>query len=191
MADGEESGGRRRRALFLDRDGVINVDRGYVARIQDFQFVDGIFDLVRAARARGLVPVVVTNQSGIARGYYTEADYHRLTDFMRHRFAEEGAPLERVYFCPYHPDAELERYRRVHPDRKPGPGMLLTAAAELGLDLAGSVMIGDQRKDAAAARAAGVGHIALVGDREPEEDTAGAVRLATLADALEWFLALE
>ena len=169
-----------RKALFLDRDGVINVDRGYVHRIEDFVFVDGIFELVRTARRLGLAPVVVTNQSGIARGLYDEAVFQTLTAWMLERFAAERAPIERVYFCPTHPQAIIERYRRADPRRKPGPGMLLDAVAELGLDASSSAMIGDHWSDALAAAAAGVKRIALVG---PESDgPAGAPAVTQVAD---------
>lgn len=137
-----------RRALFLDRDGVVNEDLGYVHRIEDFHFRPGIFELCRAARAQGMALVVVTNQSGIGRGYYSEADFAALTEWMCARFALEGAPLDRVEHCP-----DVQPSRR----RKPGPGMILDAAAALGLDLAGSVMLGDRRTDMVAAAAAGVG----------------------------------
>jgi D-glycero-D-manno-heptose 1,7-bisphosphate phosphatase len=137
----------RRGALFLDRDGVVNEDLGYVHRIEDFHFRPGIFDLCRAARAKGLALVVVTNQSGIGRGFYTEADFAALTAWMCDRFAEAGAPLDRVEHCP-----DVTPSRR----RKPGPGMILDAAAALDLDLAASVMVGDRGTDMQAAEAAGV-----------------------------------
>ncbi|WP_206936083.1 HAD-IIIA family hydrolase [Roseococcus thiosulfatophilus] len=137
-----------RRALFLDRDGVVNEDLGYVHRIEDFHFRPGIFELCRAARGLGMALVVVTNQSGICRGMYSEEDFAALTEWMRARFVAEGAPLDRVEHCP-----DVAPSRR----RKPGPGMILDAAAALGLDLAASVMLGDRRTDMAAAEAAGVG----------------------------------
>lgn len=147
--------GRRRPALFLDRDGVINVDRGYVGRIADVTFVDGIFELVRAARARGFVPVVVTNQSGIARGYFGLDQFAELSRWMLGRFAAAGAPLAAIYFCPWHPDGE-GRFRGESALRKPAPGMLLAAAADLGLDLGRSLLVGDAERDIEAAVAAGV-----------------------------------
>jgi D-glycero-D-manno-heptose 1,7-bisphosphate phosphatase len=144
-----------RRALFLDRDGVINVDHGYVHRQEDFDFVDGIFDLAAEATRGGLPLVVVTNQSGIGRGRYTEADFQALMRWVAAEFAARGTPLARIEHCPDHPD-------RPTPRRKPGPGMLLDAAAALGLDLAGSIMVGDQPSDAEAARRAGIGTRILV-----------------------------
>ncbi|MDX9741454.1 MAG: D-glycero-beta-D-manno-heptose 1,7-bisphosphate 7-phosphatase [Gammaproteobacteria bacterium] len=146
-----------KRALFLDRDGVINVEKDYVHRIEDFEFVDGIFELCREARGRGYELVVVTNQSGIGRGYYSEADFQALTAWMQDRFAGEGATIAAVYHCPYHPAAGVGEYRKDSFDRKPKPGMLLRAAEDLGLDLSASLMVGDRISDMQAASAAGVG----------------------------------
>lgn len=145
-----------RPALFLDRDGIINLDTGFVYRREDFVFRDGIFALCRTAEAHGLALVVVTNQSGIGRGYYTEADFAALTQWMLARFAEDGVRFASVEYCPDHPVHGLGRYRRENPRRKPGPGMLLDAARTHDLDLARSVMIGDRASDMAAAVAAGV-----------------------------------
>lgn len=179
-----------RRGLFLDRDGVINADRGFVARREDFVWLDGIFVLVRTALAHGFAPVIVTNQSGIGRGLYTLEDYEGLTAWMLARFATEQAPIERVYQCPYHPEAELPHYRAVHPWRKPAPGMILAAAADLRLDLARSVLVGDRWSDVEAAAAAGVGTIVLVGpasdfgrDAVPQQ----LVRLRDTRAAADWF----
>jgi D-glycero-D-manno-heptose 1,7-bisphosphate phosphatase len=145
------------RALFLDRDGVINEDTGYVHRPDQFVFRDGIFDLCRAAQARGFALVVVTNQAGIGRGHYTEADFHALTAWMLDRFAAEGVRFTGVEFCPDHPVHGIGPYRRDNPRRKPGPGMILDACRAHGLDPAASVMLGDRATDMQAALAAGVG----------------------------------
>jgi D-glycero-D-manno-heptose 1,7-bisphosphate phosphatase len=146
-----------RRALFLDRDGVINVDRHYVHRVEDFEFLPGIFELCTAAEACGYLIVVVTNQAGIGRGYYTEDDFQHLTTWMVAVFRQRGIGIARVYHCPYHPTAGVGEYRRESFDRKPQPGMLLKARDDLGLDLAASVLIGDKDSDIDAGRAAGVG----------------------------------
>jgi D-glycero-D-manno-heptose 1,7-bisphosphate phosphatase len=145
-----------RPALFLDRDGVINLDHGYVHRIEDFVFTDGIFDLCEAAQARGLALVVATNQAGIGRGYYTEADFHALTGWMLEQFAARGIRFAGVEYCPDHPTHGLGAYRRENPRRKPGPGMILDACATHGLDPAASAMIGDRATDMQAALAAGI-----------------------------------
>jgi len=146
----------RRRAAFLDRDGVINVNHGYVIRQQDFTFVPGTLEACATLSRSGLALVVVTNQSGIGRGYYDEASFAVLTAWMRACFAAAGAPLAGVYHCPHHPTEALPFWRLDCDCRKPAPGMLLRAAAELNLDLAGSLMFGDHDSDLEAARAAGV-----------------------------------
>lgn len=147
----------RRAALFLDRDGVINHDdAGYTHRIEDFRFRDGIFELCHAAQARDMALVVITNQAGIGRGYYTEADFHRLTQWMTEQFAAQGIHLTDVEYCPDHPQHGIGPYRRENPRRKPGGGMILDAAARHDLDPARSVMIGDRASDMQAAVAAGV-----------------------------------
>ena len=146
------------RALFLDRDGVINVDKGHVHRIEDFEFMAGIFELCATARDAGFVPIVITNQAGIGRGFYTEYDFQRLTEWMCERFRQRGISIGRVYHCPFHPTEGVGDYRRESYDRKPNPGMILRAKADFGFDLAQCVLVGDKESDIAAGRAAGVGH---------------------------------
>lgn len=152
-----------RRALFLDRDGVINVDHGYVHTPEKFEFVDGIFDVVAAANRAAYIVVVVTNQAGIGRGYYSEAQFYALTDWMKTKFAEHGARIDAVYFCPYHPEHGIGRYRCESEFRKPAPGMLLQAQRELNIDLSSSIFVGDKASDIQAGRAAGVGRLLLLG----------------------------
>ena len=155
-----------KRALFLDRDGVINVDKNYVHKIKDFEFREGIFNLCRAAVNSGMLLVVVTNQAGIGRGIYAEADFWRLTHWMEAHFEKEKAQIARVYHCPFHPEFGIGEYRQNSLDRKPRPGMFLRARDELGIDLANSVMIGDKESDMLAAAAAGIGKkILLASDR--------------------------
>lgn len=147
----------KRRALILDRDGVINVDRGYVCAKEDFEFVDGIFDLCRHAIQLGFLNIVVTNQAGIGRGYYGEEDFIALTDWMCDTFRERGAPIAKVYQCPFHPEHGVGPYKRDSVDRKPAPGMILRAKAEFDLDLGQSTLVGDKDTDIQAGVAAGVG----------------------------------
>jgi D-glycero-D-manno-heptose 1,7-bisphosphate phosphatase len=156
-------------ALFLDRDGVINVDRGYVYRLHQFEFVPGIFQLARfwANELRRPI-VVVTNQSGIGRGYFDESAYADLTRWMCDRFEAEGAAIARVYHCPYHPLHGIGEYRRDHPWRKPKPGMILQAVSDLGLDPARCVIVGDQMSDIEAGTAAGLGLRILLAARPGE-----------------------
>ena len=151
-----------RPALFLDRDGVINEDRGYVHRIGEFRFVPGILDLIRGAQERGYLPVIVTNQSGIGRGYYGPEEFERLTGWMLERMREAGIGMERaqVFFCPHAPEEGCAC-------RKPRPGMLLEARDRFGIDMERSWMIGDKPRDIEAARRAGVGHTLLVETDQP------------------------
>ncbi len=146
-----------RRALFLDRDGVINIDHKYVHKPESFDFIDGIFDLIRKARELGYLVIVVTNQAGIGRGYYSEDDFLALTDWMKNKFAERGATIDAVYYCPDHPLYGLGSYRKDSPMRKPAPGMLLQARDEFGINMALSIMVGDKRTDMQAGAAAGIG----------------------------------
>jgi D-glycero-D-manno-heptose 1,7-bisphosphate phosphatase len=145
-----------RRAAFLDRDGVINVDRGYVSRREDFTFVPGVIEGARQLHELGYALVVVTNQSGIGRGLYGKDAFDALTAWMKAEFAGAGAPLAGVYFCPHHPSEAFGDYRRECDCRKPAPGMLIAAARELGIRLDASVMFGDKASDLEAARSAGV-----------------------------------
>jgi len=161
-----------RPALFLDRDGVINVDHGYVHKPEQVTFIEGIFELVKRARTAGLLVVVVTNQAGIGRGYYTEAHFHAFTAWMQAEFERRGAPIDRVYFCPFHPEHGVGAYKRESNMRKPGPGMLLQAAAELNIDLRGSLMVGDTESDMQAGINAGVGRtIRLMAEAETADQS--------------------
>lgn len=174
---------RLRRAAFLDRDGVINVDPGYTFRIADFEFVAGVLPACARLAELGWALVVVTNQAGIGRGLYAESDFAVLSDWMRSRFEQAGAPLDGVYFCPHHPQAGCAC-------RKPQPGMLLAAAAELGLDLPGSLFFGDKCEDMQAAQSAGLQHRILLGKdglRKPLETCApglASYRFGSLREAV-------
>ncbi len=144
------------RALFLDRDGVINEDFGYVARREEFVFRDGVFEALRGFCELGFEIFVVTNQSGIGRGYYTLEDFLRLNEFMLAELLANGVRVKKVFFCPHAPEVACEC-------RKPRPGMLLSAAAEFGLTLKEAVMVGDKMSDMEAGKNAGVGACFLVG----------------------------
>lgn len=145
-----------RPALFLDRDGVINADKGYVSRIEDFEWIEGAAETIAAFNARNWFVFVVTNQSGIARNYYSEDDMHALHEWMLAELAAKGAFIDRIYHCPYHEDGENPAYRRDSFDRKPKPGMLLKAIAEFPVKREQSFLIGDKESDLEAARAAGI-----------------------------------
>lgn len=157
-----ESPSKLCKAAFLDRDGVINRDHAYVSQWADFEFVPGAVNAMRELQQAGYALVVVTNQSGLARGYYTEAQYQTLTQHMRHALAEAGVTLAGVYHCPHHPQGQVPELTQDCNCRKPAPGLILRAAQELRLTLADSLLVGDKPSDIQAARAAGVGQAYLV-----------------------------
>ncbi|MBS0363364.1 MAG: HAD family hydrolase [Proteobacteria bacterium] len=146
-----------RPALFLDRDGVLNEDRGYVSRWEDFRWIEGAREAVAAFNRAGWLVIVVTNQSGVGRGYYTEDAMHELHRRMSQELAAAGGHIDAFYHAPQHPEAQAEAYR--HPDpplRKPNPGMLLQAMQDWPIDREASLMIGDKPSDLEAAERAGV-----------------------------------
>lgn len=146
-----------RPALFLDRDGVLNEDPGYVYRWEDFRWIAGAKATVAAFNLAGWLVIVVTNQSGVGRGFYTEADVHALHRRMSEDLATAGGHIDAFYHAPHHPDATLEIYRHPDPpDRKPNPGMILRALAEWPIDRDASLLIGDKPSDLEAALRAGV-----------------------------------
>ncbi|GHV03439.1 D,D-heptose 1,7-bisphosphate phosphatase [Campylobacterota bacterium] len=150
-------------ALFLDRDGVINVDYNFVHRAEEFVLTDGIVDLLRLAAARNYKAIVVTNQSGIARKIYTMNDFLTLTRYMIAKLEALGAPIAGVYYCPHAPEDGCEC-------RKPQPGMLLQAAHDFQIDLGASWLIGDRPSDIMAAKNAGVPHTILLGEPPSEAE---------------------
>ena len=160
----------RSRALFLDRDGVININHGYVHLAKNFEFIDGIFELARAANRHDFKIVVITNQSGIGRGLYSEQQFHQLTSWMCKEFLAAGALIERVYFSPFHPTSGLGKYKKDDFSRKPKPGMILQAQEELDLDLKNSIFIGDKPTDIQAGSAAGIGFNVFFGEACPEKE---------------------
>ena len=173
-------------ALFLDRDGVVNHEVGFLYRPADVRFMDGIFPLCRAAQQLGYRLVVVTNQSGIARGLYTTAQFEELMAWMRARLAEEGVTLTAVYHCPYHPEYGQGEFRREHEDRKPSPGMLLRAAREHQLDLSRSILVGDRCSDIAAANAAGLRQAFLIAGTEAAACPGDFLAVDELAEVEAW-----
>jgi len=174
----------KRRALFLDRDGVINLDHGYVHRKEDFDFIDGIFELVEAAKRASYFVIVVTNQAGIGRGYYTEAEFLRLMDWVSRQFESRGGKIDAVYFCPNHPEHGIGEYKRKSSCRKPAPGMLLQAAIEYDIDLSASILVGDKPSDIIAGFRAGIATLLYYGKRI---DVRYAIRIRTLEEVLTYF----
>ena len=148
--------GPARPALFLDRDGVINVDRNYIYRIEDFEWIEGVAETIKAFNARGWWVFVVTNQSGIARGLYTEEQMEALHVWLNGELAARGARIDHIYHCPFHEDGTIERYRKDSYDRKPKPGMLIRAMTDFPVIKEQSFLIGDKPADLEAAKAAGI-----------------------------------
>nr|WP_240355264.1 D-glycero-beta-D-manno-heptose 1,7-bisphosphate 7-phosphatase [Pectobacterium brasiliense] len=179
-------------AIFLDRDGTINVDHGYVHEIDNFQFIDGVIDAMRELKSMGFALVVVTNQSGIARGKFTEDQFMQLTEWMDWSLADRGVDLDGIYFCPHHPEAGEGEYRQSCDCRKPEPGMLLSAQRELNIDMAASYMVGDKLEDIQAAIGAGIGKKLLVRTGKPVTEQGEALAdcvLESLADLPKWIKA--
>ncbi|MCL4432027.1 MAG: D-glycero-beta-D-manno-heptose 1,7-bisphosphate 7-phosphatase [Epsilonproteobacteria bacterium] len=139
------------KALFLDRDGVVNVEKNYLYKIEDFELIDGIVEVCKHYETLGYLIIIVTNQSGISRGYYTQEDFNRLSQWMIEHFKSLGVTITHIYHCPHHESIDG------HCDcRKPQPGMFLEAQKDFDLDMARSIMIGDNERDIQAAIRAGV-----------------------------------
>ncbi|QLB20277.1 D-glycero-beta-D-manno-heptose-1,7-bisphosphate 7-phosphatase [Vespertiliibacter pulmonis] len=172
------------KAVFLDRDGTINVDHGYVHQIDDFQFIDGVIEAMLALKKKGYLLVLVTNQSGIARGYFTEEQFLRLTEWFDWSLADRGVDFDSIYYCPHHPEG-LGEYKEDCDCRKPKAGMFLQAIKELNIDPAQSIMVGDKLEDLLAAEKAGVGTKILVRTGKsitPEAEEKADKLLDSLAD---------
>jgi D-glycero-D-manno-heptose 1,7-bisphosphate phosphatase len=176
------------RALFLDRDGVVNEEVGYLYRVDEVRFVEGIFSLCRTAMRLGYKLIVVTNQAGIARGYYSDTDFYSLMEWMRGALLAEGVELDAVYHCPFHPEHGVGQYKRDHEDRKPGTGMLRKGATELGVSLAESVMVGDRCSDVGAANAAGLRQAFLITGTEADGCGGEYVAVESLAEVERWLV---
>lgn len=149
-------------AIFLDRDGTINFDNGYIHEIDDFQFIEGVIEAMKKLKKMGFILVVATNQSGLARGIFSEEQFMRLTEWMNWSLANCGVDLDGIYFCPHHPHAVVNRLCQKCYCRKPKPGMLLEAKRHLHIDMTSSYMVGDKLDDMLAGKAAGVDTQVLV-----------------------------
>jgi len=164
-----------RPALFLDRDGVLNVDHGYVAKVEEVEWIDGAIDCIKAFKARNWLVFIVTNQSGIAFDLYTEADMQAVHEHMLAEIHSAGTDVDQIYHCPYHLDGTNPRYAKDSFDHKPGPGMILSAMADFPVKRESSFLIGDKPTDIAAAHAANIGGFLFQG--------------GNLANFAEWALA--
>jgi D-glycero-D-manno-heptose 1,7-bisphosphate phosphatase len=185
----------KRPAVFLDRDGTLTIERGYVTRPRDLRLIDCAAGAVRALNEAGVPAVVVSNQSGVARGLMSEEDMALVHDALEHLLAEHGARLDAAYYCPNHLEGTDVRYNRDASCRKPALGMLEQAARDLDLDVAGSVMIGDQVSDLEFAANAGMPGVLVATGKGPDELEVAEARgvpvaafLPDVAEAVAWFL---
>lgn len=145
-----------RQAVFFDRDGVLNIDKAYVYRREDFEWIAGAKELIKFLNDNDILVIVITNQSGIARGYYTEENMHELHKYMQSDLEKIGAHIDAFYYCPHHSEGSIKEYTLVCDCRKPKPGLILKALAEWKIDKTKSIMIGDKQRDIEAAEAAGI-----------------------------------
>ena len=185
-----------RPAVFLDRDGTLNDDIGFMDRMEALTLFPWTADAIRLLNRAGYCTVVTTNQSAVARGIIDEGFLRKVHGEIDRRIARGGARIDRYFYCPHHPEAKLESYRQLCECRKPRPGMILAAARELNLDLSRSVMVGDRRLDVASGRAAGVRTILVrtgLGAAEEEDLVEGEgaqpdAILNNLMEAVGWIL---
>ncbi|MDD5867414.1 MAG: D-glycero-beta-D-manno-heptose 1,7-bisphosphate 7-phosphatase [Lachnospiraceae bacterium] len=153
------------KAVFLDRDGTINVEKQYLYKKEEFEFLPGVLDGLKLLQKAGYLLVIVTNQSGIARGYYSEDQFHDLNNWMLSKLEEYGITITKVYYCPHHPNAIVEKYKMDCECRKPKLGMYQMAVQEYGIDLNNSYAIGDKIRDCAICKDSGCKGI-LIQDNE-------------------------
>lgn len=155
--------------MFLDRDGTINVDKGYVFSIEDFAFIPGAPQAIKLLKNAGFLVIVVTNQSGVARGYFPLAAVHRLHRYLSDQLSGFGTGVDAYYICPHHLQGKERDYAIACSCRKPLPGMIMQAAEDFTVDLAGSYMIGDKQSDVQAGLAAGCRPMLLAGGYDPDQ----------------------
>lgn len=143
-------------AIFFDRDGVLNEEVGYLHEVEKFKWIDGAIDSIKFCNYNGILAVVVTNQSGVARGIYTEDDVKKIHSHMQNELKNFGAHIDAFYYCPHHPEGKVTAYRKICDCRKPKPGLILRACRDLNIDPSTSIMIGDGQRDIEAGENAGL-----------------------------------
>lgn len=157
------------KAIFLDRDGVINVEKNYVGSVSDFEFQTEIFQLCRLFQEKGFLIIIITNQAGIAKGLYSLIDFEKLNDWMISRFKEEGISVSETFYCPHHPDALIPELSIECNCRKPKPGMILKASKKYNIELNESILIGDKESDILAGINSGIPRNFMI-KSHPNED---------------------
>ena len=153
------------KCLFLDRDGVINYDYGHVGTKDRFKFKPGIFNLIKKANNLNYLVIVITNQAGIGKGFYSDEEFKKLSKWMLNRFQEKNCFIHDVFYCPYHPTEGKGKYLKNSFDRKPLPGMLIKAATKHKIDLNKSILVGDKHSDIEAGQLAGIKNLYLIGNK--------------------------
>ena len=156
----------KRLALFLDRDGVINVDKEYVHKIEDVEFLDGIFELIAHAKNLHYLVIIITNQSGIGRGIFSEEDFQKLNKWMLDQLKKNGASIDNVYYCPTHPTKGIGKYKKSDNRRKPNPGMIFEAENDYNINLSQSILLGDKIIDMEAGLASGIKNLFLLSKKK-------------------------
>lgn len=178
------------RAVFLDRDGVIIEDTGYIGEIARVKFLPGVGAAIRQLNVQNFRVIIVTNQAGVARGYFSEAAVHQVNGYIQDKLAREEAVIDGIYYCPHHVDGVIEAYRKACDCRKPNTGMLESAVREFGLDIKSSFLIGDKESDIEAGRRAGCRTILVNGTEQgvsPDVDYIA----RDLTEAVKWLLAFD
>ncbi|MCR4755396.1 MAG: HAD family hydrolase [Lachnospiraceae bacterium] len=155
----------KNKAVFLDRDGTINVEKHYLYRQEDFEYIPGVVDALRKLQKLGYILIIISNQSGIARGYYTEDDYARLDEWMKEDLKQKGIDIAASYYCPHHPEAKIAEYRCVCKCRKPGTELFWRAKEEYNIDMDVSFAIGDKLRDLAICKESDVKGILLTEEK--------------------------
>lgn len=162
---------KKNKAVFLDRDGTINIDKKYVYKIEDFEFIDGVIDALRELQNNGYILIIITNQSGIAHGYYTEEDYNILNAWMTHVLNKRGVKLGATYFCPHHKDGIIQRYRIKCNCRKPQVGLFEQAIKDFDIDISKSYAVGDRMRDVEVCKRYGIKGIVVNSESERIDDS--------------------
>lgn len=179
------------KAVFLDRDGTINVDKAYLYQIEDFEYMPDVIEGLKKLQTAGYLLIIVTNQSGIARGFYTREDYKRLDRWMKGDLAKNGVYITASYYCPHHPQAVIVRYRTECDCRKPCTGMFIKAAADWDIDLSASYAIGDKPRDVAICRNTACRGILIEADSRDKRDLQNVMRVSCFAEAVECIISKE
>lgn len=172
-------------ALFLDRDGVINKDIGYIYKTEDIIFIEGIFDIVKIANKANYKVIIVTNQSGIGRGFFSEKDFEKLMVWMKNEFIANDCFIDDIYYCPFHPTLGRGKYLRKSNFRKPKPGMLLKAKIDHNIDMQKSILVGDNESDISAGQSAGLKNLIYFSDLKTPK---GAISVRKLIQVKKWIV---